>query len=104
MAETNTTKKYLDLTGLSTFKTLQDADHATKSAVSVETAATATTGYAKTYIIKQNNTEVGKIDIPKDMVVSSGTVVTLTAGEVEGLAAGTYIRLVIANATNRCCF
>lgn len=40
------------------------------------------------------------INIPKDMVVSGGEVVDLTDGEVEGKAAGTYIKLTLANATN----
>lgn len=103
MAET---KKFLTLEGLGTFKTLQDADHATKiatskteavdaSKVTVETATT-TEGYAKSYTIKQNNVSVAVIDIPKDMVVSSGKVVV----NPEGQAEGTYLELTLANATN----
>ena len=37
------------------------------------------------------------INIPKDMVVSKGEVVELADGDVEGKAAGTYIKLTIAN-------
>jgi hypothetical protein len=37
------------------------------------------------------------INIPKDMVVSKGEVVELADGEIEGKAAGTYIKLTIAN-------
>lgn len=48
-----------------------------------------------------DKTPVGAaINIPKDMVVSSGEVVDLADGEVEGLEAGTYIKLTLANATN----
>ena len=42
------------------------------------------------------NNEIGKIVIPKDMVVSSGAVVT----NPEGQPAGTYIELTLANATS----
>lgn len=45
--------------------------------VSVSTGET-TSGYLKTYEIKQNNSVVGKIDIPKDFLVTSGSVVTGT--------------------------
>ena len=58
---------------------------------------------AKKYVIKQGGAEIGTIDIPKDMVVSAGTVetyTTSTAPTVGGskLAAGTYIVLTLANA------
>lgn len=46
-----------------------------------------------TYTLKQGQNEVGTIDIPKDMVVESGSVVV----DPEGQAAGTYIKLVLAN-------
>jgi hypothetical protein len=46
-----------------------------------------------TYTLKQGNNEVGTIDIPKDMVVESGSVVV----DPEGQTAGTYIKLVLAN-------
>lgn len=75
------------------------ADNAkTVSAVTIEQGA-ASSGAAKTYVVKQGGTEIGKIDIPKDMVVSSGTVEKKeTSGEWG--EAGTYIVLTIANATN----
>ena len=53
--------------------------------------------YAKSYEIAQGGTVVGTINIPKDMVVESGSVVDLADGEVEGYAAGKYIRLVLQN-------
>lgn len=55
-----------------------------------------TEGALKSYTVKQGATTVGIIDIPKDLVVTSGTV------EVDPptLDPGTYIKLVIANQDN----
>lgn len=53
-------------------------------------------GVLKAYVIKQGDNTVGTINIPKDMVVQSGEVVV----NPEGQAAGTYIKLTLANATN----
>lgn len=53
-------------------------------------------GYAKAYTIKQGETTVGTINIPKDMVVKSGALVVNPEGKDEG----TYIELTLANATN----
>ena len=53
-------------------------------------------GIAKAYVLKQGENTVGTINIPKDMVVQSGEVVV----DPEGQAAGTYIKLTLANATN----
>lgn len=53
-------------------------------------------GVAKAYVLKQGDNTVGTINIPKDMVVQSGEVVT----NPEGQASGTYIKLTLANATN----
>lgn len=67
--------------------------------VYLDVAETATAGYLKTYIISQGKNpeggkiEVGKIDIPKDLVVTAGEVVK----NPEGQSAGTYIKLTIAN-------
>lgn len=63
------------------------------------TSDTTTEGALKSYTIKQGTTTVGTIDIPKDMVVEAGEVVTLADGDIEGYAAGTYIKLVLANVT-----
>ena len=49
--------------------------------------------FAKVYTLKQGETEVGVINIPKDMVVSAGEVVV----DPEGQAKGTYIKLTLAN-------
>lgn len=53
-------------------------------------------GILKAYTIKQGENTVGTINIPKDMVVQSGEVVV----NPDGQPAGTYIKLVLANATN----
>lgn len=53
-------------------------------------------GVLKAYVLKQGENTVGTINIPKDMVVQSGEVVVDPAGQ----AAGTYIKLTLANATN----
>jgi hypothetical protein len=64
----------------------------------------AATGYAATYHLTKDGTNVGAaINIPKDMVVSSGSVETCTQADVpvEGLEVGDkYIDLVLANASN----
>lgn len=61
-------------------------------ALTIETTNT-TTGALKSYTVKQGDDVIGVIDIPKDMVVSDGSVVV----DPEGQEAGTYIKLVIAN-------
>lgn len=66
------------------------------AAVVTITTDTTTEGALKSYTVKQGTTTVGVIDIPKDMVVQSGSVVTNPEGQPEG----TYIKLVLANATN----
>lgn len=63
----------------------------------VEKYSTPEDGYAATYQLKKDDAYVGaKINIPKDMVVQSGSVVV----NPEGMDEGTYIKLVLANATN----
>ena len=66
--------------------------------------AQAATGYAATYHLTKNNVNVGEaINIPKDLVVESGTVETCTTPDVpvEGYVVGDkYIDLVLANADN----
>ena len=59
--------------------------------------ANAVDGYAATYRLTKGGENVGAaINIPKDMVVESGSVEI----NPEGKAAGTYLVLVLANATN----
>ncbi len=52
-------------------------------------------GVAKRYVLSQKGSAIVTIDIPSDMVVSSGKVVENPAGQT----AGTYIELTLANAT-----
>lgn len=67
--------------------------------VTVEEQATAESGFLKTYIVKQNNTQVGaKINIPKDFLVKSASVksATIQNQPVDGLTVGAkYIDFVI---------
>ena len=65
----------------------------TASVITVEEDTTSA-DYAKVYQIKQGGELKGTINIPKDMVVESGSVVV----NPEGQPAGTYIKLVLANA------
>ena len=67
----------------------------TGSVVKISTETT-TEGYAKSYTFTQGSKKIGVIDIPKDMVVSSGTVEKNPADKPEG----TYLVLTLANATN----
>lgn len=64
----------------------------------------ADTDYIQRYELKQgpvgSQTTIGTINIPKDMVVESGTVVTLTETDAAGHTAGTYIKLILANAVS----
>ena len=77
---------------------------------------TVTAGYLKTYGLYQGEnsydaqtnpaTLIGKIDIPKDLVVTAGKVVTVTNGvdsdgETTSVADGTYVKLTIANQTEK---
>ena len=66
--------------------------------VTVTKLNTATTGYIATYEVKQGTTSLGKIDIPKDYLVKSGSVKTVTTANnpVSGYAVGNkYIDFVI---------
>ena len=73
-------------------------------AISLDVASAATSGYLKTYILSQGETEIGRIDIPKDLVVESGSLVHGTwSGDTftedpDGPDAA--IKLVIANQEN----
>ena len=54
----------------------------TASTVTVERLATAESGYLASYVVKQNNTQVGAtINIPKDLLVKSGEVREISAAE-----------------------
>lgn len=100
-------KKYLDYEGLKTYdsqvKKLIDTKIGGEK-VTVDTTTT-TSGYAKSYTFKQGTETIGTVDIPKDMVVSSGevktyTTQTLPTGTGAPTSAGTYLVLTLSNATN----
>lgn len=57
-------------------------DLGTESAVTVEKQATAESGYISTYVVKQNGIQVGeKINIPKDYLVKSASVQSVTVAD-----------------------
>ena len=72
-----------------------------KLTISLDVAGEPTSGYLKTYELKQGGEFIGKIDIPKDLVVTSGSLVHGTwdgdtfTEDPEG--PDTAIKLVIAN-------
>ena len=59
--------------------------------------------YAKSYVLSQGNKEIGTINIPKDMVVSSSSLQSVTSVDnpyVGAKVGDKYIDLVIANSTS----
>jgi hypothetical protein len=75
--------------------------------VTLEVKGTPNTGYLKSYTIKQGGVSIGDIDIPKDLVVTGGSVVTgtwnngvFTEDQVQpGSGSGKALKLSIANQT-----
>lgn len=69
--------------------------------ISLNVAGTPTSDYLKTYILSQGTKEIGRIDIPKDLVVTSGSLVHGTWTDdtfTEGLEGpDTALKLIIAN-------
>ena len=69
--------------------------------ISLDVAGTPTSGYLKTYILSQGINEIGRIDIPKDLVVTSGSLVhgTWTDDKFTEDPEGpdTALKLIIAN-------
>ena len=66
----------------------------------MEVKATPNDGYLKTYQFTYGTGTTFEVDIPKDLVVESGEVITVTDGSpVSGLTNGTYLKLVIVNQT-----
>ena len=69
--------------------------------ISLDVAGTPTSGFLKTYILSQGSTEIGRIDIPKDLVITSGSLVHGTwngdtfTEDPEG--PDTALKLIIAN-------
>ena len=72
--------------------------------VTVEKQQTAETGFVATYVIKQNNTQVGsKINIPKDFLVKSATMQNCTTANfpLNGLKVGDpYLDFVVNSTDN----
>ena len=92
--------------GLQAFTNLKEAFENSPSKYFIKSLDAGDT-YSASYQLWQKVGEVesavegaATINIPKDMVVSGGEVVELTEGQVEGKAAGTYIKLTLANASN----
>lgn len=91
LADLDTTAKTDLVTAVNEVRAAVDTG-GTGSQVTITTDTT-TEGYLKTYTIKQGSTEIGKIDIPKDLVVTFGEVVV----NPDGQPSGTYVKLTIAN-------
>ena len=66
----------------------------------MEVKATPNDGYLKTYQFTYGTGTTFEVDIPKDLVVESGEVITVTdEAPASGLTNGTYLKLTIANQT-----
>ena len=69
--------------------------------ISLNAAGTPTSGYLKTYILSQGTNEIGRIDIPKDLVVKSGSLVhgtwTDNTFTEDPKGPDTALKLIIAN-------
>lgn len=91
LADLDTTAKSDLVNAINEVRAAVDAG-GTGSQVTIDTSTT-TEGYLKSYTIKQGETTVGTIDIPKDLVVTAGEVVV----DPDGQTAGTYVKLTIAN-------
>lgn len=72
------------------------AESETKMTVSIDESS-ASEEFSKVYTIKQGDSQIGQINIPKDMVVRSARVEVLTEQDEKQHEAGTYIVLVIAD-------
>ena len=66
----------------------------------MEVKATPNDGYLKTYQFTYGTGSTFEIDIPKDLVVTSGEIIVVNSSSpVSGLTDGTYLKLTIANQT-----
>lgn len=67
----------------------------------MEVKAIPNDGYLKTYQFTYGTGTTFEVDIPKDLVVKSGEVITVTdESPVSGLTNGTYLKLTIVNQTD----
>lgn len=92
-----------DITGDTVEKALAEVKGSSIVSLSSTTPSDGTSSVLKKYTLYQNNEEIGEIDIPKDLVVTSGSVVKGTWSrnvftESES-GNGTALKLVIANQT-----
>ena len=84
-------------------KDLSDSINAGGASAVISLTENSSTAYAKSYVLSQGSTEIGTINIPKDMVVSSGSLQSVTSVDTPyaGAKVGDkYIDLVIANSTS----
>ena len=89
----NSIKTKIDATDVATLQNEIDALEVSSKVTLTDNGSTS--AYAKTYTINQGGTAIGTINIPKDLVVTSGSVVKNPTSSLTG----TYIKLVIANQT-----
>lgn len=92
-----------DITGDTVEKALKEVKDSSIVSLSSTTPSDGTSSVLKKYTLTQNGETIGDIDIPKDLVVTSGSVVKGTWSgnvftEVES-GNGTALKLVIANQT-----
>lgn len=92
-----------DITGDTVEKALAEVKGSSKVTLSSTTPSDGTSLVLKKYTLTQNGESIGDIDIPKDLVVTSGSVVKGTwSGNVfteSESGNGTALKLVIANQT-----
>ncbi len=92
-----------DITGVTVEDALKEVKDSSIVSLSSATPSDGTSSVLKKYTLTQNGEKIGDIDIPKDLVVTSGSVVKGTWSgnvftEVES-GKGTALKLVIANQT-----
>ena len=92
-----------DITGDTVEKALKEVKDSSIVTLSSTNPSDGTSSVLKKYTLTQNGEKIGDIDIPKDLVVTSGSVVKGTwSGNVfneVGSGNGTALKLVIANQT-----
>ena len=92
-----------DITGVTVEAALKEVKDSSIVTLSSTTPSDGTSSVLKKYTLYQNNEKIGEIDIPKDLVVTSGSVVKGTwSGNVfteSESGNGTALKLVIANQT-----
>lgn len=91
LADLDTTAKTDLVVAINEVRAAVDAG-GTGSQVTIDSSV-AEEGMVKSYVFKQGETTIGTVNVPLDLVVSGGSVVTNPDGQTEG----TYIELIIAN-------